>query len=226
MRFLIIGASGRVGELVVQEALSRGHSVTALVRNPSSLSTTSQNLTIVTGTPLSAVDVGKAFTAVPDSLPAAVIVTLNNARASDSPFAKPTSPPHLMHDAHINILSTIKTHSSTTQTKLVTLQAQGVGSSYASLSCLIKPLIRYSNMGVGYQDHEAVDQLVRESGVNFVMARPTRLAEGERKALRFFGDEGEGIGGFDTVSKMSVAGFLVDAAEGAEWDGRTPVFAN
>lgn len=37
MRFLIIGGSGRTGKLVIEEILERGHQVTALVRNPTSL---------------------------------------------------------------------------------------------------------------------------------------------------------------------------------------------
>jgi putative NADH-flavin reductase len=37
MRFLIIGGSGRTGKLVISDILKRGHQVTALVRNPTSL---------------------------------------------------------------------------------------------------------------------------------------------------------------------------------------------
>lgn len=37
MRFLIIGGSGRTGKLVIEDILKRGHQVTALVRNPTSL---------------------------------------------------------------------------------------------------------------------------------------------------------------------------------------------
>ena len=53
MHILVIGASGRNGSLIVKEALSRGHTVTALVRNPSSISAHS-GLTLVKGKPTKA----------------------------------------------------------------------------------------------------------------------------------------------------------------------------
>ncbi len=34
MKIAVVGASGRVGRLLVEEAMSRGHEVTAIVRNP------------------------------------------------------------------------------------------------------------------------------------------------------------------------------------------------
>ena len=40
MRVLVIGGSGQTGRLVIDEALQRGHKITALIRNP--LCTSSQ----------------------------------------------------------------------------------------------------------------------------------------------------------------------------------------
>ncbi|KAF1950983.1 hypothetical protein CC80DRAFT_496494 [Byssothecium circinans] len=111
MRILILGASGRVGKLVVQEALARGHKVTTLVRNEASLASITAadgTLTICEGQPQDQDDVENAFSAVAEDAPTAVIVTLNSARTSDNPFAKPTSPPMLMHDAHVNVLAAME----------------------------------------------------------------------------------------------------------------------
>ena len=36
MKIAVIGANGKSGQLLVKEALSRGHDVTAIVRKPSS----------------------------------------------------------------------------------------------------------------------------------------------------------------------------------------------
>ena len=41
MKIGIIGASGKVGQLVLKEALDRGHQVTAIVRNASKITITS-----------------------------------------------------------------------------------------------------------------------------------------------------------------------------------------
>jgi putative NADH-flavin reductase len=49
MKLALIGATGFVGSHLLQEALQRGHQVTAIVRDPSKLSLTHDNLTIAKG---------------------------------------------------------------------------------------------------------------------------------------------------------------------------------
>ncbi|KAL2045945.1 hypothetical protein ABVK25_011897 [Lepraria finkii] len=93
MRILILGGSGRTGELVIDEALKRGNTITALVRKPDSLKARA-DLTIVQGTPLEKADIEKAITATPHDLPSAIIITLNARRATDNPFSANISPTH------------------------------------------------------------------------------------------------------------------------------------
>jgi uncharacterized protein YbjT (DUF2867 family) len=49
MNLVVLGATGRTGRLVVEQALAAGHTVTALVRSPEKLPTGSPNLRVVTG---------------------------------------------------------------------------------------------------------------------------------------------------------------------------------
>jgi uncharacterized protein YbjT (DUF2867 family) len=49
MNLLILGATGRTGRLVVEQALAAGHTVTALVRSPEKLSSGNSNLRVVAG---------------------------------------------------------------------------------------------------------------------------------------------------------------------------------
>lgn len=44
---ILIGASGFVGSAILEEALSRGHKVTALVRNPEKIQVKNENLTVL-----------------------------------------------------------------------------------------------------------------------------------------------------------------------------------
>lgn len=44
---VLIGASGFVGTAILNELLTRGHKVTAIVRNPQKISTTHPNLTVI-----------------------------------------------------------------------------------------------------------------------------------------------------------------------------------
>lgn len=52
MNLLVLGASGQVGQAVVEQAVERGHSVTALVRNPEKMRTAHEHLETVVGSPL------------------------------------------------------------------------------------------------------------------------------------------------------------------------------
>lgn len=202
--------------------------MTALVRNEASLefitvSAANRALTIVQGQPQDQGDVEKAFAAVSGDAPCAIIVTLNSARASDNPFAKQISPPTLMRDAHVNILAAMKAHGTH---KIVTLQAHGVGDSFPTLFMPVKMLVRYSNMGIGYKDHEEAEKLIKESGQTFVLVRPARFVPGQATPVHVYGNQGEGIGSFNTTTRDSVASFLLDAVEKDEWDGMTPVISN
>jgi len=94
MQILLLGATGRTGNLILASALSKNHAVTVLVREPSSLTST-PGLTIITGSPMAEQDVEKAIKTAP-RLPDAVIIALASVRETDSPFSKPTSPPRLM----------------------------------------------------------------------------------------------------------------------------------
>lgn len=49
MKIALWGATGRFGSRIAQEALARGHQVTAIVRNPARLTFTHKNLKVVTG---------------------------------------------------------------------------------------------------------------------------------------------------------------------------------
>ncbi len=71
MRLLIIGGNGQTGRLILKEALQRRHKVTALLRDPSSLST-KDGVTIVDGKTVDPVNVENAICAVPGDIPTAV----------------------------------------------------------------------------------------------------------------------------------------------------------
>jgi hypothetical protein len=49
MKIALIGASGRAGACIRDEALARGHQVTAIVRHPENISVSSPNLKVVKG---------------------------------------------------------------------------------------------------------------------------------------------------------------------------------
>ncbi|OQE19341.1 hypothetical protein PENFLA_c019G09327 [Penicillium flavigenum] len=220
MRVLVIGGSGRCGKLVVEELMNRRHQVTTLARNPASIGDARPGLTIVKGTPTNFDDVLAAFQA---DIPAVVIVTLNAPRATDSPFAAPVSPPRLMADCNANVVKAMKQFG---VRKTVILQAFGVGESWGNMHCVLRLLMSKSNMCHQYEDHNHTDREIRESGVDFVMVRPSRLVETDQTDIKIWPNDGKGVGLMASASRVGVARWLVDAAETAKWDNTAPVITN
>jgi hypothetical protein len=227
-RILIIGGSGRTGKLVIKELQNRGHQVTALVRKPESMDAEIKaGLETVTGTPANNDDVRKAFS---KSSPEVILVTLSAPRASDSPFAAVMSPPRLMADSVANIVAAMKDHKSkskSTQTpKIIIMQAFGVGESWANLHCVMRLLMKQSNMIYQYDDHNLVAEETKASGERYVFVRPSRLVEGEAKEIKEWKEDGKGVPMMAAITRGSVARFLVGLAERNEWDWAAPVITN
>ena len=49
MKLAVVGATGNIGKQIIEEALTRGHEVTAIVRDASRVERTHENLHVVTG---------------------------------------------------------------------------------------------------------------------------------------------------------------------------------
>ena len=59
MKIVLFGASGRIGQRIAREALSRGHEVTAVVRDPARMSLAHERLTTIKGDARVADDVAR-----------------------------------------------------------------------------------------------------------------------------------------------------------------------
>lgn len=256
MHILLLGATGRTGLLVLLEALQRGHTITALARDPSALQAQVTNastispeiqtarLIIIRGSPLHPADLTEALATFPHGTVTkttdAVISTLNARRTTDSPFAAPhptDSPPRLMADSIANAIAALRARQqspSSPAPKLIVLSALGAGSSLPSTHFLVRAMIRCTNMRLQYADHTAVEAELLGLGsegpaaVRYVLARPTRLADGDDGGAARVFDVGEGgcprvVPMMASVSRSVVARFLVDAAEREDWDGTAPI---
>ncbi|KAJ4152366.1 hypothetical protein NW754_004159 [Fusarium falciforme] len=208
MHIFVIGGTGRNGSLAIQEALSRGHTVTALVRNPSTTSLPSHtNLTLP---------------------PKAIISALAQVRTSESPFAalRPDTTPDFLTSSMRVLLVAISQANLPYKPKLVINSAQGVGSSWRSMNLPGKIIFSHGSMGIGLKDHNKLDQLVRDSGLPFVSPRPCMLAEGDVRDVKVWPEDGKGCAWMPSITRASVGKWLVDAVESNEWDGGAPVITN
>jgi putative NADH-flavin reductase len=62
MNIALFGANGTIGQRILQEALSRGHNVTAIIRNPSKLQITNPDLIVIKGDVLDPASVAETVT--------------------------------------------------------------------------------------------------------------------------------------------------------------------
>ena len=83
-----------------------------------------------------------------------------------------------------------------------------------------------SNMRYQYYDHNAVEQIVKESGLDYVLVRPSRLVESSVEDVKVWPGHGKGVPLMASTSRISVAHFMVDALENTEWDHDAPVITN
>lgn len=205
--------------------MGRGHTVTVLVRDPNSI-TPQLGLTRVEGSPLDVPAIERAFTATADA-PAAVIIALSSRRASDSPFAASISPPGFMANSTANVVAAMRRYG---VRRLVSLSSFGVGESNRNVWWPMRIVMNHASMNVGVKDHGMVEKYMRSDegeGIEWVGVKPVMLTGDDKRPVRVLGEAGEGAGMMPSISRASVAGWIVDCVEdGKEWVGKTPVISN
>ncbi|MER6079037.1 NAD(P)H-binding protein [Streptomyces sp. NPDC001833] len=213
---LVLGGTGRTGIHVLKQAAERGHHVRALVRNPDAVQAPA-GVELIQGTPARIDDIRKAAAGTQ-----AVISALNNSRASDSPWAKPVSPPMFMTDAMRNTLTVMEEEGIH---RIVLTSAMGAGDDWARINPVFKALIKVSNIKTGYDDHHSVDKLLRASGTDWTLARAVALTDkpmgGALRAAET-GTEKPGT----RINRVDLARFLLDTLEKDTWIRKAPLVWN
>ena len=157
MRVAIFGATGGIGVELVKQALERGHSVTAFVRDPTKLTGKGDDLTIITG------DIydGQSVTRCIQGLDA-VLCALG---------ARDLKETMLRTTGTVNIIDGMK-HNKVR--RLLVVSAMGIGTSWNTLSLLNK-LFFATMLSSARSDHEAQETAVKASGLDWTVIRPSGL---------------------------------------------------
>jgi putative NADH-flavin reductase len=205
MKILVVGASKGTGALCVKSALAKGHAVSAFSRDPAKLDITHPALT---KTPGDFHDLGSVRSAVAGQ--DAVIIT-----ASPSSLGGMKEKPDYFSRGTKYCIEAMKEHG---VRRLVVLTAHGVGDSKPAASWLQRTLLIDALLKRFYQDHDVQERLTRESGLDFVIARPTRLTNG--KASGKYVRTMEVVSVPSTISRADLADFLVEACESTTWVGK------
>lgn len=173
MKLTIFGASGHTGLELVKQALEKGHSVTAFVRDPSRLSIKHDQLKIFIGDVVDLESVAKAVQGQD-----VVICALG----AGSDLKKTT----VRTTGTTNIVQAMKQHG---VQRLLIISAMGTGDSWDTLS-LISKLLYATLLKNSREDHETQESVVKESGLDWTIIRPSGLTNDPQTGLY---DVGENI---------------------------------
>lgn len=206
MKILVLGASQGTGALCVKAVLAKGYTVTAFARTPSKLDLTHPQLTKVTGNFHDAASVRAAVKGHDAVIICVSSTSLKGFKEKPDYFSEGTK----------FCIGAMKEYG---VKRLVVLSAHGVGDSYHAASWfqrtfMIGMLIKYA-----FRDHDVQERLVRESGLDYVIARPTRLTNGPAKGK--YTRTTELVRVPESISRADLADFLVDSCKSPTFVGRS-----
>lgn len=191
MKIIVFGATGTIGRLVVERSLADGHHVTAFARNPQKLNFSNPSLTLVAGDALDSATVS-------DAIPGhdAVVVTLGSGMSRKGVIRS---------QGTLNVIKGMKQHGIR---RLICQSTLGAHESWSNLNFFWKRIMFGFLLRPVFRDHELQEKLVRESGLDWTLVRPSAFTDGE--ALGTFRK------GFDAsernltlkISRADVAEFL------------------
>ncbi|MEM7186522.1 MAG: NAD(P)H-binding protein [Bacteroidota bacterium] len=203
MKFLLLGATGRTGSLVLETALEQGFQVHCLARNSNRIAHRS-GLTVFEGNPVNRDDLSRALEGCE-----AVINTLNVSRTSDFPWAKLRSPETYLSDVMKNLLSFTEQQP---LNRIVCCSAWGVAETRRHIPGWFRWLIDRSNIGAAYRDHERQERLLEVAAIPWTIVRPVGLSNSTKKETvqeSFNNDPKPSL----LVSRATVARYLVAVLE-------------
>ncbi|MDZ4739021.1 MAG: SDR family oxidoreductase [Alphaproteobacteria bacterium] len=210
MQVLIIGASKGIGLETTRQALEAGHNVRALARSAAAIGLSNPKLEKVQGDALSPRDVNAALSGV-DS----VIVTLGVG------LGELFRPVHLFSDATRVLIAAMKAQG---VKRLICVTGFGAGDSRASINCLQRLPFQLV-FGHAYDDKTRQEQLVKESALDWTIARPGVLTGGQRTGrYQVFRKPAQWRNGI--ISRKDVADFLIRQIDDATYVHEAPVLVN
>jgi putative NADH-flavin reductase len=191
VKVLIIGATGGTGRILLDKALEQGHEVTALARNPSAVAPRDHRPHVLQGNALD-----------PEAVEAAVAGQDAVLSALGTRSSKPTT---LFSASTANLIGAMKKHG---VRRLVCLTGIGAGDSKGHGGFLYDRFLLPFVVRNQYQDKDRQEEIVRRSGLDWVIVRPARLtnesATGEYHVF-FSGDSYRAT----TISREDVAAFML-----------------
>ena len=210
MRVLIVGASKGIGLETTSQALEAGHNVRALARSATAIAVSNPSLEKMRGDALKAEDVEAALVGVD-----VVIQTLGVG------FGDLFRPVHLFSDATQVLITAMRSHGIK---RLICVTGFGAGDSRACISCLQRLPFQIV-FGRAYDDKSLQEKLIKESKLDWTIARHGVLTSGPRTGrYRLLDKASQWRNGI--ISRADVAEFLVRQIGDQAYFRKTPVLIN
>lgn len=216
MHILILGATGRTGRILLNEALRRGHRVNVLIGHKSSLKTDPDLVNVYEGTPLNKFTLTDAMRSCE-----AVLSTLNISRISDFPWAKLRTSKDFLS---LSMKKIIDVANEEHVSRIIITTAWGVAETRKDLPFWFRWLIWKSNIRYPYLDHERQEELLQQSGTNWTVVRPVILTDSEKEKkvqVSLNNDPKPSL----RISRKNVALFMLDTLENDLYSRQCPVIS-
>ena len=198
MKVLVIGAAGKSGVALVQQALVEGHEVTAFVHDPSEYHQTGVH--VIAGDVLDAAKVDEAVAgqdAVLDAL------------GGKTPFKETT----LETNAARYVVNAMRKHG---VRRLVVISVMGEGESRESAGFFYEHLLMPTFLRGAMKDKAGMEAEVEASDLDWVLVRPPMLTDGEAigNVKVVSAGSGEKV---HKISRADLAAFMLHQLTGNEY---------
>jgi putative NADH-flavin reductase len=204
MKVLILGGTGATGRLLVDRLLSRGHKVTAMVRDPAKLALNEPLLTVVKGDVLDRTSLESAVA----GQEAVVLCVGPGAAVKQST---------LRTEAARNVVAAM---AKAGVARLVALSGLGAGASRASRGFLFDKITAPLFMRGVLEDQNGLEAEIRKSRLDWTVVRPGTMTDETGKGKVTVSLDGSHV--TPNVARADVVLFLMDQLQTNEHVRRTP----
>jgi putative NADH-flavin reductase len=200
MKIVIFGATGQTGKLLVEQALARGHHVTAYVRTASKLLLGHPNLNIIEGALNNTSQLKLAIQGA-DACISALGGNSLTRRSAEIPAG-------IDHIANIMEQEGVQ--------RFIYLSSIGAGESRFYMGPVLRFLITDLMLRVPLADHNLNEQRLMKSSLQWSIVRPGSLTNGPLTGQFKHGSEKIELKGNLKISRANVASFMLDQVSGID----------
>lgn len=203
MKLVIFGATGSIGQQLVEQGLSQGHTVTAFVRNPAAFTITHPNLRVVKGDVLDAHAVKKAVAGQE-----AVFCALGAGRKG---IIRSEGTRHIIRAMEQEGVK-----------RFICETTLGAGDSRGNLNLVWKYIMFGFLLKDAYADHQNQEKLIMQSHLDWTIVRPAAFTNGSLTGEYQHGFAPNNKNITLKISRADVAHFMLKQLNHATYLRKTP----